>query len=214
MDLPALDYPSALPRYRMHDQNEQQISDLLERLRQGDASAQALLLEALYPSFKRIASNNLRQFAGQLTLSATELVHEAYLRMEPQRRVSWENREHVIGVVSMLMRRAALDYLRGRRADKRGAQQAMRSLDTLQTDEQPGQEDDLELLDLQAALQELAEQLPIVAAVAELKLFSGMTKEEIAAGCEISTATVVRHWRFARAWLTERLGDRVPADDC
>ena len=101
----------------MQIQDEQQIGDLLERLRQGDAEAQGQLLESLYPAFKRIASRNLRQFAGQLTLSATELVHEAYLRMEPQRRISWQNREHVISVVSILMRRAALDYLRGRRAD-------------------------------------------------------------------------------------------------
>lgn len=197
----------------MQIQDEQQIGDLLERLRQGDAEAQGQLLEILYPAFKRIASRNLRQFAGQLTLSATELVHEAYLRMEPQRRISWQNREHVISVVSILMRRAALDYLRGRRADKRGAQQAMRSLDTLQTDEQPGVEDDRELLDLEHALQELTAQLPVVAAIAELKLFSGMTKEEIAAACDVSTATVVRHWRFARAWLTDRLAQGEGCDD-
>ena len=193
----------------MSAHDEAQIPALLNRLRAGEPEAQSLLLEALYPAFKRIAAHNLRQFAGQLTLSATELVHEAYLRMEPQRRICWQNREHVVGVVSMLMRRAALDYLRGRRAEKRGAQQAICSLDLLSTTEQPGQEDQRELLDLEAALGELADNLPVIAAVAELKLFSGMTKEEIAASCDISTATVVRHWRFARAWLSDRLGGKA-----
>ncbi|MBD8525963.1 ECF-type sigma factor [Pseudomarimonas arenosa] len=197
----------------MSSDSEHDITDLLSRLRRGEAEAQGLLMESLYPAFKRMASRNLRQFGSQLTLSATELVHETYLRFEPQRRVSWENREQLIGVIGMLMRRAALDYLRGRRTEKRGAQQNLRSLDTLPTAELPGSEEDRELLDLESALRELAEKMPVIAAVAELKLFSGMTKDEIASSCNISTATVVRHWRFARAWLGERLGGLAAADD-
>jgi RNA polymerase sigma factor (TIGR02999 family) len=140
-----------------------------------------------------------------LTLSATELVHEMFERLQPQRTIQWENREHLIAIATTLMRRAAVDYLRGRSAEKRGSGVAPRSLHSLQTQEQPQTEESTDDIDLERALRELAAGQPAIAAVAELKLFSGLTKEDIAECCGVSTATVVRHWRFARAWLADRL---------
>lgn len=197
----------------MSSKSPQDITGLLALWREGDAHAEAALMDAIYPSFKRIAGSNLRKLGPNLTLSATELVHEAYLRMESQRRTEFSNSEHLLAVATMLMRRAAIDYLRGKQAEKRGAGESISSLDALTTGEQPGFEEDREQLDLEAAMRELGEHNTTIAAVAELKLFGGMTKEEIARECDISTATVVRHWRFARAWLSERLSGQVIDDD-
>lgn len=197
----------------MKPQAPHQVTDLLERLRGGDGEAQGLLIEALYPAFKRIAQRSLRALGGRLTLSATELVHEAFLRMEPQQRPQWESREHVIAVVGLVLRRAAVDYLRGRSTEKRGSHYVLRSLEDLPLADLPGGEASDALLDLESALRELADRQPEMAAVAELKLFSGMTSEEIADSCGISVATVGRHWRFARAWLGRRLGGADPLRD-
>lgn len=190
----------------MDRQSGVDITGLLVRWREGEGAAADDLINALYPTLKLLAKQNLRRFSGSLTLSATELVHETFERLEPQQRVDWQNREHLISIASTLMRRAAVDYLRGRRAEKRGGGLVPRQIESLLAHEIPSVEDCPESIDLQNALEELASAHQQIAAVAELKLFSGMTKEEIADCCGISTATVVRHWRFARAWLTDRLG--------
>ncbi|WP_395792881.1 ECF-type sigma factor [Aquimonas sp.] len=191
---------------------DREITLLLARWRQGDAEAGDQLISALYPTLKRIAQQNVRRFQGALTLRATELVHEMFERLQPQSSVEWENREHLIAIATTLMRRSAVDYLRGRNADKRGGGQAPRPLDLLPEHEHPLVEDCVGSLDLERALSELAEGHPAIAAVAELKLFSGLGKEDIASCCGISSATVSRHWRFARAWLADRLGDGLEAD--
>ncbi len=190
----------------MDNQSGADITGLLLRWREGEGAAADHLISALYPTLKLLARQNLHRFRGSLTLSATELVHETFERLEPQHRVEWQNRDHLIAIASTLMRRAAVDYLRGRRAYKRGGGLEPRQLESLLAHEEPAIEECRESIDLQKALQDLAAGHPQIAAVAELKLFSGMTKEDIAACCSISSATVVRHWRFARAWLTDRLG--------
>jgi RNA polymerase sigma factor (TIGR02999 family) len=188
------------------------ITELLSRWQQGDDDAGDQLVGALYPALKRLAQQSIRRYHGALTLRATELVHETYERLHPQRGIRWESRDHLLAIATTLMRRAAVDYLRGRGADKRGGGLAPRALDTLHPDEEPLVEADDESLDLERAMSDLAAEHPGIAAVAELKLYSGMTKEDIAACCGISTATVVRHWRFGRAWLSARLGGIEAAD--
>jgi len=190
----------------MHPHTGGEITGLLARWKQGDAEAGEALITVLYPTLKQLAQQNIRRFQGALTLRATELVHEMYERLQPQSTVDWENRDHLIAIATTLMRRAAVDYLRGRSAEKRGGGVAMRPLESLESNEEPLAEDYVESLDLERALHDLAEGHPAIAAVAELKLFSGLTKEDIAGCCGVSTATVVRHWRFARAWLSDRLG--------
>jgi RNA polymerase sigma factor (TIGR02999 family) len=189
----------------MHSNEHGAITELLTRWKEGDAVAGNELISALYPTLKQLARQNLRRYQGALTLRATELVHETFERLQPQSMVDWKSREHLVAVATTLMRRAAVDYLRGRSAEKRGSGQADRTLDSLQPHEQPLAEHCDDALDLERALHELAAGHPAIAAVAELKLFSGMTNEDIAACCGSSSATVVRHWRFARAWLADRL---------
>lgn len=189
------------------------ITDLLTRWRQGDAEAGDALVRTLYPTLKQLAQQNIRRFQGALTLRPTELVHEMFERLEPQREISWVNREHLIAIAATLMRRAAVDYLRGRSADKRGGGQAVQSIDSLQAHEEPVDLADTESLDLERALRDLAAAQPTVAAVAELKLFSGLGKDAIGECLGISSATATRHWRFARAWLADRLGGSQESGD-
>jgi RNA polymerase sigma factor (TIGR02999 family) len=196
----------------MNQQAGIDITGLLLRWRNGEGAAADQLINALYPTLKLLARQNLHRFRGSLTLSATELVHETFERLEPQHKLEWQNRDHLLAIATTLMRRAAVDYLRGRQADKRGGGIVPRQLESLLACEEPAFEECRESIDLQRALQELAAGHPQIAVIAELKLFSGMTKEDIASCCSISTATVVRHWRFARAWLTDRLGGPSAGD--
>jgi RNA polymerase sigma factor (TIGR02999 family) len=181
------------------------ITGLLDRWKTGDAGAGHELIDQIYPLLRQLAQQHVRRFGGALTMRPTELVNEMYEKLLKQQAVDWRNRGHLMAIAATLMRRVAVDYLRSRSAEKRGGDQLMVALDDLQSADLPNVVDCVDSMALEQALYELARTYPAVAKVAELKLFSGLSKEELASACHISTATAVRHWRFARAWLTERI---------
>jgi len=181
------------------------ITTLLDRWKTGDAAAGHAVIEQIYPLLRQLAQQLVRRFGGSLTLRPTELVNEMYEKLHQQNAVDWRNREHLLAIAATLMRRVAVDYLRSRSAEKRGGDHLMLALDDLQSEELPNVADCVDSLALEQALGELNQTYPDIAQLAELKLFSGLSKEELAIACKVSTATAVRHWRFARAWLAQRL---------
>jgi RNA polymerase sigma factor (TIGR02999 family) len=189
----------------MGPEQDGDITALLSRWKNGDAEAGNRLITALYPLLKQIAAQNVRRYNGALTLRATELLHEAFERLHAQSSVDWKNRDQLLAVATTVMQRTAIDYLRGRGSAKRGSGVAPLSLDSLHEDALPAADHDAACVDLERAMSELGALNPTIAAVAELKLYCGLTQEDVAGCCDISTATVVRHWRFARAWLADRL---------
>jgi RNA polymerase sigma factor (TIGR02999 family) len=136
------------------------------------------------------------------TLSATALVHEAYLRLMEQRNVQWNDRGHFFAVAATLMRRVLLDYARKHHAAKRGAAPLRTTLDeTLLVAEQH-----LEIvLALDECLTRLAAFDPQQARLVEMRFFAGMSVEETAGVMGISTATVKREWSSAKAWLNREI---------
>ncbi|MEZ5464216.1 MAG: ECF-type sigma factor [Lysobacteraceae bacterium] len=183
------------------------VTQLLDAWKRGDRSVENELAIRIYPVLRDIARSQVRRNAGVLTLSATELANEAYERLHDQRSVDWRNRQHFFAIAATVIRRVVIDYLRMRSADKRGGDVVFVALDESQDAEEEALQgkDLIDWLALDHAMSELAEVDADCARVVELRLFSGLTVEEVAAVLDSSTATVGRQWRFSRAWLSQRL---------
>jgi RNA polymerase sigma-70 factor (ECF subfamily) len=156
------------------------------------------LLPLIYGELRRLAASYLRRERPGHTLQPTALVHEAYVRMLDQRQVDWANRAQFMGLAAVMMRRILVNHARDRVADKRGGGAEHVSL-TLAGEGIGASE--VNLLDLHDALDRLNEMDPRKARIVELKFFGGLTTDEIAETLRISSATVERDWKFARAWL-------------
>jgi RNA polymerase sigma factor (TIGR02999 family) len=181
------------------------ITAMLAQWHRGDRFAEDRLMRCIYPVLRDMARAQVRRNSRVLTLSATELAHEAYERLAPQRGVDWKNRDHFFAIAATVIRRVVVDYLRERNAEKRGGGMPFTPLDDISMAEMPSQPDMVDWLAVDQALTELADSDPDCARVVELRLFSGLGMEQIAAVMGSSTATVGRQWRFARSWLAERL---------
>ena len=185
------------------------VSGLLKAWGSGDLAARDRLIPLVYEELRRRARAYLRREAAGHALQPTALVHETYLRLIDQDRVAWENRAHFYGVAAQMMRRVLVDHARARKTQKRSGQWARVSLLDHVVAEQPR---DVELLDLDAALTELAAFDNRKSQVAELRFFGGLSLEETGEVLKISVATVEREWQAARAWLYSRLTDGLHDD--
>lgn len=181
---------------------QEEVTKLLLKLSNGDQSVVNELLPVVYEELRRLASNYLRRERSGHTLQPTALVHEAYLRLVDQTRVSWQNRAHFLGVAAQMMRRILLDHARQHQADKRGHEFQKLSLDE-NVDKAIELSGDLIAMD--DALKTLEQIDPQKAKLVELRYFGGLTYEETAEILGVAPLTVQRHWRLARAWLYEQL---------
>ena len=180
------------------------VSGLLQAWSQGHVEARDRLMEVVYHELRRRAAAYLRRERAGHTLQPTALVHEAYLRLVDQNAAAWQNREQFFGVASQIMRRILVDRARARKTAKRSGQWARVTLDESLAEHQPR---DVDVLDLDAALTDLATFDARKSQVAELKFFGGLTLEETGDFLGLSVATVEREWKVARAWLYARLKD-------
>jgi RNA polymerase sigma factor (TIGR02999 family) len=181
------------------------ISALLEAWGRGDLAARDRLMPVVYDELRRRAKAYLRRERVEHTLEPTALVHETYLRLSRQDRIAWQNRAQFYGVAAQMMRRILVDHARARKMAKRSGQWARVSL----TDAAPARRpQDVDVLDLHAALDELATFDARKSQVAELRFFGGLSLGEIGEVLQISVATVEREWQAARAWLFSRLKGR------
>ncbi len=176
---------------------------MLSQARGGDREALERLLPLVYDELRRIAAGFLRHERPGHTLQPTALVNEAYLRLLGQRSVDWQNRAQFLGIAAQSMRRVLVDHARARAAAKRGGMQTRVTLDD---DHAIAPEGDVDVMALDAALEELAVFDPRLAKVVELRFFGGLTNPEVAEALGISVATVDRERVTAVAWLRRRLG--------
>jgi len=178
------------------------ITLLLSELTGGNEAVVNALLPLIYDELHHMAENQLRRERKDHTLNATALVHEAYLKLVDQSRVSWQNRAHFLGVASQAMRRILINYAQQRRAQKRGGDLVATTFD----DELVPRETRADqLIDMDEALTRLKDLSERQAAVVEYRFFGGLTHEEIAEVLGVSVPTVRRDWRLARAWLSNQL---------
>jgi RNA polymerase sigma factor (TIGR02999 family) len=182
------------------------ITGLLIAWSKGDESAAAMLMPAIYADLHQQAARAMRREGDQHTLQATALVHEAYLRLVDQRRVSWQNRSQFFGVAAQAMRRVLVDHARAQHAEKRGGHKQQITLGDADAALAAGGDDHgVELLALHDALDKLAALDPDQARLVELRYFGGLNIEETAQALGVSPATVKREWATARAWLRREL---------
>lgn len=165
----------------------------------GSVEATDRLLSLVYQELRSMAERLLQNERPDHTMQATELVHEAYLRMVDQTRCRWQDRTHFLAVASQAMRRILVDYARRRGSQKRGGGERRVPLD--QAVVIGSGEAASALLALDDALQGLAARYPEAARVVEIRFFGGLTLEECACAMGLSPRTVSRHWEFAHAWL-------------
>jgi RNA polymerase sigma-70 factor, ECF subfamily len=184
------------PLYAMNTAED--VTQLLLAWSDGNREALDKLLPLVYQELRKIADRYLRRERSGNTLQATALVHEAYLKLIDQRHVRWQNRAHFFGVAAQAMRRILVDRARSRQAEKRGSGAAELSLDEglNVSDQKAG-----ELIALDDALSTLANLDPQKSRIVELRYFGGLSIEETAEVLGIGTATVIRQWRLAKAWL-------------
>ena len=166
------------------------------------------MVEEVYGELHRIAGGYVRRERAQ-SVQATDLVHEAYLRLAREATPRWQNRTHFIAIAAIAMRRLLVERARARGAAKRGGAQVQVTLnDGLLADQGPAELVDLIALD--RALTELAALEPEQARIVELRYFGGLSVEETADAMNTSPATVKRHWTIARAWLLRAMNGPSP----
>jgi RNA polymerase sigma factor (TIGR02999 family) len=178
------------------------LTALLREASRGDRAALEALVPEVYDTLRVLARRALRSERQGHTLSTTALVHEAYLKLVDDTRVTERGRAYFFAASARAMRQVLVDHARRRNAHKRGA--GVRMV-TLGDDEAAVDCFALEMLDLDRALHELAVLNPRHAQVVECRFFGGLSVEETAAALEVSPRTVKYDWNLARAWLFARL---------
>ncbi len=180
----------------------EQTTQILVDLGNGDRSAAKRLMPLVYDELRGLAARYMQQERAEHTLQATAIVHEAYLRLIDQSRVDWKGRAHFFAVAAEMIRRVLVDHAREHDAAKRGGGARKVSLtDSVGALERP----DIELLCLDAALDELGRLKERHRKVVELRFFGGLNIEETAQVLEVSPQTVRSDWRVAQAWLRQHL---------
>jgi RNA polymerase sigma factor (TIGR02999 family) len=178
-----------------------EVTRLLSAWNAGDSRALAELTPIVYEELRRLAERYMRKESGGHTLQATALVHEAYARLA-QADLPLKNRSHFLAFMARLMRQVLVDHARARKSAKRGD-----GLERVTLDESVivGCDSDELVLELDSLLEELRRFDALKAQIIELRFFGGLTYEEAAETLEISTTTLDRELRLAKAWLRHRM---------
>lgn len=180
------------------------VTGILEAISRGDADADDLL-PLVYEELQQLARSKLRNERNGHSLQATELVHEAYLRLAKGFAVDWDSRGHFFAAAAEAMRRILIEHARQRKTQKRGGDRNQITLldGYLAKDASPDH-----ILAVDEALQRLEEDDEVAAKIVKLRSFAGLGMDDIASALGIGKATVYRHWNYARAWLIAESDDR------
>lgn len=176
------------------------ITGLLQELGSGTDDVDDALAELVYDELRRRAANLFRGERAGRTLQATGLVHEAWTKLADAQ-ISWNDRTHFYAVATRMMKRLLINEANARKAAKRGGDQIRITL----ADDVGEADSDHDLLELNDALRSLAKVAPRKAELIEWYYFGGLTAEQIVEVSGLSTATIARDLRFARAWLKDEL---------
>jgi RNA polymerase sigma factor (TIGR02999 family) len=179
------------------------VTRILSQIEQGHPSAAAQLLPLVYEELRKLAAAKLAHEKPGITLQATDLVHEAYLRLvgSPVEQ-NWNSRGHFFGAAAEAMRRILVNHARDRGTAKRGVDFNRVTLDAIAV---PGAIDPAEMVAFNELFEQLLQHDPQAGEIAKLRIFAGLTVPEIAAVRNMGRRSVDRQWAFARAWLRTHL---------
>lgn len=193
------------------DTADEHTTRLLNRLSKGDSSVSNELMERIYSELRSLAEAHMAREAADHTLQPTALVHEVFLRLvEPGKTsgASWQSQGHFYSMASKVMRSLLVDHARRKKTEKRGGDRIRVPLEERTPSEEESGADGLpgyDVLDVNEAMEHLAEVDARLVEVVELRYFGGLTVPRIAETLETSTRTVERRLRTASAWLRREL---------
>ena len=174
------------------------ITELLRAWSDGDETSLEVLLPLVEQELRRIAHSYMSNEGLNHTLQTTALINEAYIELNNQHSVNWQNRKHFYALTAQIMRRILLKYARDRSCVKRGGSFQHVSLEDVCVLTQQKSE---ELIALDEALNRLSEIDPIKSSIVELRYFGGLTIAEIGTISGYASVTIAVHWKLAKAWL-------------
>jgi RNA polymerase sigma factor (TIGR02999 family) len=186
-----------------------EVTEILARIGDGDEDASAALLVLLYEELRGLAHGFFRRQTPGQTLQPTALVHEVFLKLTRGREIDWESRAHFLAVAAKAMRQILGHHAERRRTKKRGGDRARVTLSGLGSPPRP--EAHVDLIDLDDALARLNAVSPEQARVVEMRFLAGVSEEQIALALDVSTRTVRRQWRMARAFLKAEMSGDEPS---
>jgi RNA polymerase sigma factor (TIGR02999 family) len=180
-----------------------EVTRILSAIEHGDPQAAEQLLPLVYDELRKLAAQRLaREKPGQ-TLQATALVHDAYLRLVDVEKVSrWDSRGHFFAAAAEAMRRILVDSARRKNSERHGGRRQRRELLDCDLTTEPVDDD---LLDLDEALTRFSGVDGQAAELVRLRVFAGMTVDEVARHLGVSPRTAKRSWAYARAWLMREM---------
>ncbi len=181
--------------------DRQEVTALLHEINNGTENAPEKLLPLVYDELRKLAQRYMQNERPEHTLQATALVHDAYIRLVDWQNVSWQNRAHFFSVAAHVMRNILVDHAVKRKAQKRDFGQRMELTDDISF---TGRRD-IDLVELNEALDDLSAIEPVQARIVELRFFAGLSIEETSHVLRISSSTVKREWAIAKTWLYRRL---------
>lgn len=205
--------PASIPTAQMHE-----ITLAIEALQRGDPKASNELIQLVYSELRQLAGARLAMEPGGgagLTLEATALVHEAYLRVvgNNPKQQSWDGRGHFFGAAALAMRRILVERARHQRRVKHGGDRDKIGLTDAAMQLESPQTDGTDLVALDEALTKLEQEDARKAKIVSLRYFGGLTIEETAAAMDLSRATIKTEWAYARAWLHREMGGKPGANE-
>lgn len=186
----------------MNPISKQNVTQLLRAWSQGDEGALNQVYDLVFDELHRLAHHYMSRENPGNVMQTTALVNEAYLRLANARDLDWKDRAHFFAVSANVMRRILIDGARARRADRRGGKDIQLALDDVP---EVSTQNDPDLIALDDALKELAKVNERQSRVVELRYFGGLSVEEAAEVLGVSADTVMRDWRFAKAWLKREM---------
>jgi len=188
----------------MHEPTRTSLTIILEAASRGDLKATQALLPLVYDELRKLARWKMVNEKPGFSLQATDLVHEAYLRVIGDHDPGWENRNHFFAAAGEAMRRILVNQARRKARLKHGGDRDRVALDDVHPAIEPPSGD---ILDVNRALETLEERSPRKRQIVNLRYFAGLSTEETAAALSLSVTTIEREWTYIRAWLQRALAD-------
>jgi RNA polymerase sigma factor (TIGR02999 family) len=185
---------------------QKDVTRLLSDLSSGNRGVVDMLMPLVYKEMHQLAHMHLRGERRDHTLNATALVHEAYIKLVDQEKITWQNRAHFFGIASQAMRRILINYANARIAEKRGGNLVLATFvdDKMKRESRPE-----ELIALDEALKKLEEINERQSKIIEHWFFVGLNHDEIAEVLSVSVPTVRRDFRLAKAWLSREMKQAI-----
>lgn len=182
------------------------LTTLLNKWTGGDQSIEDRLIRELYPLIHSIAQ---KQLSGHHynNMETTELVHEAFIKLQKQNAIEWKNRNQFFAISAQIIRRILIDQFRAMKSKKRGELKQNLTIDHLSSIITGEADINFDLLEFDKLLLKLETFDQQAAKIVELKFFAGLTQKEIAETCDMSVSQVNSNWQFARSWLLNQLQD-------